>query len=1652
MIGLPRRPAAWRSAVLLLTLAVALLLRTHDLNWDQSHNLHPDERYIAVLAGLLSPPSDVRAYFDSGSSPLNPFNTDWGRAYVYGTLPLFIGRYLGEFFDQGCEPMRALLPRLISTVALGDYARNCRQGEFISFGLLTLVGRWMSALADTLTVLVVYWLGRRLMGWRVGLLAAVLATFTALHIQQAHYFTVDATANLFVALSIYFATGALKPPTTMPQAIARVGSLALAGLTAGLALASKISTWPIGLLLALCALIMLQRSQAQWGRALAAVVSGLVLAGACAFAAFRVAQPYAFVGLSTAEAELTAQACLGLPEGGLRLVCQVGVGLPSPLREVFTPSARWLQQLQLAQGFVNGTIDAPFGIQWAHRMPVVFPLVNIVFWGMGVPLAAVALGGLAYAARQLARGRRWWVLLPVLAWTVGYFLYQGTQWTKSIRYLLPIYPFLAILAAYGAWAAWLRWRSRLLRALPAAIGTAGAVVWTYAFLHIYEGEITRVEASRWMYAHVPTALTAQWEHHAPPAQLPVRELTLAEGAPPQAVPLPAEFSQAAHDGTLRLTLNHLTGSALVEARLREMASGETVGLARGQVNAEQPHLFFGAVRLAPQQRYFVELTALSGGPLRARTSVIANEHWDDALPQRLDGRDPFGSYYRGLSASSDGQMQNYNDDTPEKLLHMLDWLDEADYIALSSNRLYASIPRLPWRYPMTTRYYRALFSGELGFELAADFHRFPRLGPLVFNSQEMPQLLVRTPRTAGTPLGFMLPYPPAEEAYSVYDHPRVLIFRKTPRYNRARAEALLGAADFSVMRRQSPRDAANAPGGLLLDDLTLRDQQAGGTWSELFPASSPLNRSELLAVLAWMALTHALGVAAFMLYVALARPLVTSRLQAHLPIGALGLALAFTLGFALVAWTTWLMASARLAPFTRPVIWAVIGTVLIAGALVGHLHRELVFAILRRDRWAMLAAEAVFICSFVCFLLIRAGNPDLWHPYMGGEKPMDFAYFNSVLRATWFPPQDPWFAGGYINYYYFGWVLVGAPVKALGITPAVAYNIIIPTLFGMVAVGAFGLGMACYAAARGAVASRAGILAAGLCAMAFVAYLGNGDEIRVVGPAWEKLGGIEEGTPAPLALLNGFVRWLGGAPLPIYPNWPYWNPTRPSPEVWIAEFPLFTFLYADLHAHMMAMPLVYLALGLALMFALGNINIPTVALGAGVVGLLWATNSWDYPTLLLVGLAGLWLGKLDQLGGKLSPRSAALAAWHAVPWGLAFVALGRAAIVPYLAHFGSAYNEVIPWENERTQINTYLTIYGLFILPLAAWLVVQHLQHASGRAALLLALVAGGVIALAGVPTALLSVPLLALSLRAALRPGVQPSGERLLWLLAGGAWGLTLFVELFVLRGDVARMNTVFKFYIQAWLILGVAAGVALVRVSAWLRDLAAPSPLARLARSGFFGSVGVATFLAALYPAFAIPAKINDRYTHDAPRGLDGMAFMRFAERLEAVNEIVYRFPLRDDEEAIRWLQQHVSGSPTILEGTTGGALYRWGNRFSIYTGLPAVIGWQWHQRQQRAVLGDHVVYARDSDVSLFYRTDNLDVARQLLRRYQPRYVILGELERIYYGAQGLAKFDALLQNGELRITWRNERVTIYEVADLALPGEAITASPGYDQRFQQ
>jgi uncharacterized membrane protein len=269
------------------------------------------------------------------------------------------------------------------------------------------------------------------------------------------------------------------------------------------------------------------------------------------------------------------------------------------------------------------------------------------------------------------------------------------------------------------------------------------------------------------------------------------------------------------------------------------------------------------------------------------------------------------------------------------------------------------------------------------------------------------------------------------------------------------------------------------------------------------------------------------------------------------------------------------------------------------------------------------------------------------------------------------------------------------------------------------------------------------------------------------------------------------------------------------------------------------------------------------------------------------------------------------------------------------------------------------------------------------------------------------------------LKPG-QSDARRFVLFLTGTGLVLTLFVEVFVLRGDIGRMNTVFKFYLQVWTLFAVSAAAAL----GWLL-LSVPGWLPRW-RNAWQIALAAVVVGAALYPLMAGLSKIRDRMVPDAPNSLDGMAYMAYANY-----DWQGEMDLSQDYRAIRWMQENVPGSPVIVEAAGAGIQYAWFARFSIYTGLPDVVGWQWHEQQQRAVVPGDPAAQRGIEVGEFYQTTDLGAAQSFLHKYDVRYIIVGQLERNHYPGPGLEKFSQA--NGSLwREVYRDGETVIYEVPD--------------------
>ncbi len=999
-------------------------------------------------------------------------------------------------------------------------------------------------------------------------------------------------------------------------------------------------------------------------------------------------------------------------------------------------------------------------------------------------------------------------------------------------------------------------------------------------------------------------------------------------------------------------------------------------------------------------------------------SALAVEHWDDALPLGLPGRE------RRFAEVS---MELYADESHEKAQKLAQNLRRADYIILSSNRLVGSIPRLPRRYPIAIEYYRLLLSGELGFDPVARFDSRPQL------------------------FGYTIDDSSAQEDFTVYDHPTVLIFQKAARFSAQRVAEQLAAVPLDDLERTRPVEAG-ARSGLMLSADEWAHVQASGTWSDNFALDG---LAANLALPFWLAAVEALALASLPICWWLFRGLPDR-----------GFAVAKLLGLLIASYLAWLAASLGIAPFGRGL--AVTCLLVLAGlsASVVRRHGAEMAGDLRRIRKLVLATEAVFVGAFALMLVVRMANPDLWHPTFGGEKPMDFAYLNAVIKTPSFPPYDPWFAGGYINYYYYGFVLVAFLTHLSAVPPAQAYNLAIATIFAFTAVAAFAFG---YAVAGGRWADLQGRprrwpIAAGLGSAVALCLLGNLDGAAQVRDALWKVGG--EGVPSVLPLVTGLSRAAFGLVVltrgSSAPSFDFWRSTRfigPEDPGPIHEFPFFTFLYGDLHAHMVSFPMQVVAALIGLQLIRCRVTpskgllvslsrhahaLPLLGLGALVVGSLRATNTWDFPTyLLILGAAAV----LMLRPGRGIGWAGACLVGAAIVGGLYLVS--SLLFLPYLARYELFYSGVVPVK-AITDVSQFLAINGLLLFGLGSWLTVELVRSAPLAFGVNLdprsALVQRGYYSLAlpilGARSDVLSasagglvlvvVLLLFAAGRGVLGLGVAVGAAGLLlavarrrstetlFLLALGAAALAALVlpELVAVRGDVGRMNTVFKFYLQAWVLLALLAGPAL----AWAaRRLGAPGTGRTVWPALWAACLTFLVLCAAVYPLRATPIKLGLRFAPLGPT-LDGMAYMARARYADGGRDL----ELPADYRAIRWVLENVPDTPVFLEGQA--PLYHWGSRFSIYTGLPAVLGWDWHQKQQRSGYQSRVD-ERQRDVKAAYETISPDVARALLHKYGVAYIVVGGLERAYYSAAGLEKFDSMVGD-DLEIAYREGGVTIYHV----------------------
>lgn len=327
------------------------------------------------------------------------------------------------------------------------------------------------------------------------------------------------------------------------------------------------------------------------------------------------------------------------------------------------PDQRFIANLKELQSFSNPSGWFPPSVQWMNKTPILFPLINLALYGLGLPLFILFIIGLILILLFIQKNHDQ-LNLPfglIVLWIFGLFIYQGSQFVSTMRYFLPIYPFIAVISAFGLLQILKVCKTIKLQFIVGGMIILLVNIWPMSFMYIYTQLHTRVTASIWIYENIPSENT------------------------------------------------------------------------------------------------------------------LTCDHWDDCLPLNVSALTNIA--YRVYPTET---LHLFDPESTDKWAEINRQLEKAEYIVISSNRLYGSMSTVPSRYPQTADFYDKLFTGELKFEKVAEVSTYPTLRLPCFIShafQNVSLLNLSFVNTANT-CGIQFNDDNSEEAFTVYDHPKVMIFKK----------------------------------------------------------------------------------------------------------------------------------------------------------------------------------------------------------------------------------------------------------------------------------------------------------------------------------------------------------------------------------------------------------------------------------------------------------------------------------------------------------------------------------------------------------------------------------------------------------------------------------------------------------------------------------------------------------------------------------------------------------------------------------------------------------------------------------------------------------------------------------------------------------
>jgi len=597
----------------------------------------------------------------------------------------------------------------------------------------------------------------------------------------------------------------------------------------------------------------------------------------------------------------------------------------------------------------------------------------------------------------------------------------------------------------------------------------------------------------------------------------------------------------------------------------------------------------------------------------------------------------------------------------------------------------------------------------------------------------------------------------------------------------------------------------------------------------------------------------------------------------------------------------------------------------------------------------LLGEELLFLGIFLLFVYIRGFKPEAH----GTEKFMDYGFMTSMMRSEYMPPQDFWYSGTKLNYYYLGQYLATFLVRISFVKVSVGYNLM------LMMVGAFAASLP-YSIVYNVIlqyikdtSRRSRLLppVCGLIGSLAVCIAGNMHypTYKWFEPVVRKFFGMEKGS---------YRYWFPDATrfIGYHPE---------TNDKTIHEFPSYSFVLGDLHAHVVNIMFVLTVVAILFAWMVSRRNKentgfslarevlnPAIILISFFIGFFRMSNYWDFPIYYVVSGAVILFTNMVVYNFKGK-------AIFAITGLQGIFVMGASILVslPFMLNFEKIAT-VLCLAEAHTPLNQLIILWGLPFFIIFSYIcfmitdIIKNRNDYPGR------------------PEDNKGQKKETLLRR--IFSGLAPSD---LFIITLGlcAAGLVLLPELVYVQdiysGDYKRANTMFKLTYQAFILFGICIGYILPRLMAYGRTWK------RLR----YSLVGLILFaMTVCYAQNAVNAWYGNIFKPSGYKGLDATAFM-------------YK-DMPEDMAAIEWLNANVPGMPVVLEAN--GNSYTDYQRVSVMTGLPTILGWRTHEWLWKS--DEEKVKIREAIVDKIYCSTDENEVRQLIREYDVAYIYVGELER--------------------------------------------------------